>query len=669
MAIIIRIFELKHCTMENNCNWYFGNEGGIDIGPNDPIHQTYKGNPYYSIVREAIQNSLDAVNDDNSPVKVVFQYFELDRLQYPDFFKLEEHIKQCSDYYKNNIDAKRLFGDMLDYLNGNEKGMKKLKVSCLKISDFNTKGMPYIPDDTESPFYAFLRATGVSAKMISGTGGSFGFGKGAYFALSPIKTVIVSSRDENNVYFEGATRLTTHKNDNDEKLTAYGFYDNNNGNPTQVELNIPEIFRRNETGTDISVVGLWEEEHRNLLMIKSVLNNFWLAIHDKKLVVTINDTTISRENLEQIIDEYFPNEFESGNAIEIESWNPKPYYKAVKYADANEQFRVFSGELDTLGKVKLYIYLEKGLPNRTSFFRKPKMVVFKRTNRKINGYAAVFICENDDGNEILRLMENPAHNEWRKENYPKHEGRIDKIARKAENEFGYFVNEQLEKLSKVNTSKKVAFLGLEDYLSIPEDLLEKDDDSDLSGENESIKYGDLTNDLSEDETGMQTTNETPVSIRPTIQPLTEIKEEEKTELTDEGEEKITVGGGNEGEGGNEPSPDDGDIGNQGIRSDDEKVGKILFKVKLKVAAYKKEGIFYHSLIINSDRDIYKAELELFVGADNDQDDSIEIISTDNGEFEKNKLKNISLSTGRNQIKIRFTDNLKHSIKVKAYEIQ
>ncbi|MBK6506738.1 MAG: hypothetical protein IPG02_13975 [Ignavibacteria bacterium] len=71
--------------MEKNCKWHFGKEGGIDIGPNDPIHQTFKGNPFYSIVREAIQNSLDAVNDDNLPVSISFQYFDLDRIQYPSF--------------------------------------------------------------------------------------------------------------------------------------------------------------------------------------------------------------------------------------------------------------------------------------------------------------------------------------------------------------------------------------------------------------------------------------------------------------------------------------------------------------------------------------------------------------------------------------------------------
>jgi hypothetical protein len=657
--------------MEKNCKWHFGNEGGVDIGPNDPIHQTFKGNPYYSIVREAIQNSLDAVNDNRFPVTVSFQYFNLNRQEYPAFFKLEEHIKKCLEFFPNNTDAKRLFGDMLYYLNGNEEGKKKLKVSCLKISDSNTKGMSYNPLATDSPFYAFLRATGVSAK-VHGAGGSFGFGKGAYFALSPLKTVVVSTKDiSGNYYFEGATRLTTHRNVKGEKLTAYGFYDNNNGEPTTIEQDIPEIFKRTETGTDINIIGLWEDVDRNRLMIKSVLNNFWLAIHEQKLVVTINDVTISKENLEQIIDEYFPNEFESGNALEIESWNPKPYYKAVKYSGANEQFQIFSGKLDELGEVKLFVYLEKGLPDRVSYFRSPKMVVFKRTNRgKVRGYAAVFVCDNEKGNEILRKMENPAHNEWKKENW-QDTGRTNWQAGRAEQELSKFVNEKLESLSTINTSKKVAFLGLEDYLSIPEDLLEKDENSDLKGENESNVSGSPTTNLAKDETGMQTTNKgSEVSIiKPTVKPVSEIKEEDGTELTDEGEEKITVGGDNEGGGGDEPSLDDGSKSDTGERSDEENSSRILVKVKLKVAAEKANGSFYHTLIIYADKDIPNAELELLVSGDNDKEDGVEIITTDNGKAEKNKLKNVSLSSGKNEIKIQFADNLKHSIKIRAYELQ
>ncbi len=656
--------------MEKNCKWYFGKEGGIDIGPNDPIHQTFKGSPYYSIVREAIQNSLDAVNDNLFPVGVSFQYFDLDRMKYPSFFQLEEHINQALEFYKTNGDAQRLFGGMLKYLNGNENGKKKLKVSCLKISDSNTKGMQFT-DGTDSPFYAFLRAAGVSSKMLSGSGGSFGFGKGAYFALSPIKTLVVSSKDvDGNVYFEGATRLTTHKNGNEEKITAYGFYDNNNGEPISIEENVPENFKRSETGTDINIIGLWDEVDRNRLMIKSVLNNFWLAIHEHKLVVTINDVTISKENLEQVIDEYFPTEYESGNATEIESWNPKPYYKAVKYAEANDQFKVFNDVLDTLGKVKMYVYLEKGLPNRTAFFRKPKMVVFKRTNRKINGYASVFICESEEGNEILRMMENPAHNEWRKENYPSDEGRTHRTARKAESEYSDYVNAKLDSLAKLNTSKKVAFLGLEEFLSIPEDLLDKDDDAELSGDNTSNFSGAATKDLSQDETGMQTTNKVePVIIKPTIKEQSEVKEESDIEGKDDGKETVTVGGDNEGGGGDEPGTDDGNTVGTGEQGDEPKDSRVLVKVKLKVAAQKEQNILYHNLIVNAEKDIAKAELELLVSGDNDKDDGIEISFTDNGTVQGNKLKGVALSAGKNEIKIRFADNLKHSIKIKAYELQ
>ncbi len=650
--------------MEKDCKWHFGNEGGLDVGPNDPIHQTFKGNPYYSIVREAIQNSLDAINDKTIPVSVSFQYFDLNRQQYPAFFQLEQHITQSQAYFKNNADAKALFGGMTQYLNGREQGMKKLKISCLKISDSNTKGMHYIDGDTESPFYAFLRATGVSAKMISGSGGSFGFGKGAYFALSPLKTLVVSSKDTaHNVYFEGATRLTTHRNETGEVLTAYGFYDNNKGKPVFDEEDVPEIFKRVGTGTDINIIGLWDESDRNRLMIKSVLNNFWLAIHDQKLIVTINDISISKENLEQIIDDYFQTEYESGSATEIESWNPKPYYKAVKYTGASPQFISFSEELETLGLVKLYVYLEKGLPNRIAFFRAPKMVVCKKTNRRINGYCAVLLCDNEKGNEILKRMENPAHNEWNKENYQE-EGRPHKDAKKAEAELNNFISAKLDSLSKINSSKKVAFMDLENYLSIPEDLLEKDENSDLSGRNSS-DYGVASNEISQEETGMQTTEQDSVTIKPTIKKNDEIRDADHVKEDEEGELEITI----QEEGGENPppSPGPGEDSVVGSLSDSPAPSKILRKVKLKVAVQKEQNLYYHNLIIFSDSRINNAELELLVGNDNDRDDSIAIHSTDKGTIQDNRLKNLSLVTGKNTIKIRFSDNLKHSIKLKAYE--
>ncbi len=657
--------------MEKNCKWHFKPEGGGEIGPNDPLHITFKGNPYYSIVREAIQNSLDAVDDKTKPVVVSFQYFDLNRQEYPAFFQIETHINQSLNYYKENVDAKRLFGDMLKYLNGTEEGKKKLKISCLKISDMNTKGM-YFDEGTTSPFYAFLRASGVSAKN-QGAGGSFGFGKGAYFALSPIKTLVVSSKDTNgNVYFEGATRLTTHKDDSDSKISAFGFYDNNNGNPTTTEDDISEIFRKTESGTDVNIIGLWDEPNQKRLMIKSVLNNFWLAIYDEKLVVQIDDITINKNNIETIIGEYFEGQAESGVPTEIESWNPKSYLKAVKYAETNDQFRVFEDNLKTIGKVKLYVYLEKGLPNRTSYFRTPRMVVFKRTNRKVNGYSAVFICDNDKGNEMLRLMENPAHNEWNIDNYPKDEGQIDTDARKGYNEISNFINTKLESLSKIKTGNKIAFVGLEEYLSIPEDLLEKDEEYDFDGMNTNNISGQSSNEQTEDETGMLTSDKTePVTIKPTVKTQqSEAKEEADIEVAEDGEETITVGGENDSDGGDAPSSDLGDTGSAGNRTDENPVkSKVVAKVNFKVAAQTENGNLYHYLIVNSDEEIENSELELLVGADNDRDDGVEIAETDKGIISKNAIKNLKLERGVTKIKIRFADNIKHSVKLKAYEIQ
>ena len=659
--------------MEKNCTWHFKSEGGGDIGPNDPLHITFKGNPYYSIVREAIQNSLDAVNESTKPVVVSFQYFDLNRQDYPKFFEVEEHINQSLKYYGTNADAKRLFGDMLKYLNGTEESKKKLKLSCLKISDSNTKGM-YFDDGTTSPFYAFLRASGVSSKN-QGAGGSFGFGKGAYFALSPIKTLVVSSKDaEGKVYFEGATRLTTHKDNAENKISAFGFYDNNSGEPTTDENHIPEIFKRNEAGTDVNIIGLWSETERKKLMIKSVLNNFWLAIYDERLIVQIDDVTINKDNIETTIDDYFTGQLESGAPTEIESWNPKSYLKAVKYARTSDQYLVFDETLTTIGKVKLYVYLDKGLPNRTSYFRTPRMVVFKRTNRKVNGYSAVFVCDNEKGNEMLRLMENPAHNEWKLDNYPKDEGKINTDARRGDNEISDFINKTLESLAKIKTGNKIAFVGLEEYLSIPEDLLEKDEEYDFEGQSTNNISGQSSNENTEDETGMLTSDKTePVTIKPTVKTQqSEAKEETDIEVTEEGKETITAGGENETDGGDAPPSDLGDNVNAGNRNDENENptrSKVVAKVSLRVAAQIENGNVFHHLIVNSENEIENAELELLVSADNDRDDSIAITSSNKGTVLKNVIKNLKLERGVTTIKIRFADNIKHSVKLKAYEIQ
>lgn len=478
-----------------------------------------------------------------------------------------------------------------------------------------------------------------------------------------------TNADSGEVFFEGSTILTTHKNESGKKLTAYGYYDNNGGGPTSEENKIPEIFKRIEKGTDVNIIGLWDERHRKTIMVKSVLNNFWLAIHDNKLVVKIDDVIINHDNLSQILEEYFEGQFESGAPTEIEAWNPKSYFKAVKYAGTSDQFQVFEDTLETLGDVKLYIYLEKGLPNRTSHFRKPKMVVFKRTNRKIIGYSAVFICENERGNEILRLMENPAHNEWQKENHPKKEGKIHKTARKAENEISSFINGKLEELSKVKAGKKVGILELEEYLSIPEDLAEKEEEYDFEGNNLNTVSGQETREVTDEETGMQTTDNESIKIKAAIKSDFEVKKSDNIEQNEDGSERTTSGGENKGGGGDMPGEGDSS-GSTGERDEESSTkNKVLITVGFRSFAHKENSNLYHILMVHSDRQIDSAELELLVGSDNDREDGIGVAYCDSGTATNNTIKDVELEEGNNKIKVQFADNLAHSVKLKAYEIQ
>src|SRR5690606_11658103 len=65
-----------------------------------------------------------------------------------------------------------------------------------------------------------------------------------------------------------------------------------------------ELFQRNEYGTDVIVAGLkspnqWEER-----VIKAVIDNFLVAIHEGKLEVVVENQRINRETLSELIDKY-----------------------------------------------------------------------------------------------------------------------------------------------------------------------------------------------------------------------------------------------------------------------------------------------------------------------------------------------------------------------------
>ena len=109
-------------TTENNCTWHFGIESGRSEGPFDATGQNFKQRPYASLLRESVQNSMDAhkkvTNGDGSisapTVEITFAFGALKAVDYPEFYKLRDHIKSCYDSYPHNEDYRLFYNGMLE---------------------------------------------------------------------------------------------------------------------------------------------------------------------------------------------------------------------------------------------------------------------------------------------------------------------------------------------------------------------------------------------------------------------------------------------------------------------------------------------------------------------------------------------------------------------------
>ena len=657
-------------SREIDCKWYFGVEAGRDDGPNDAMAQNFRDEaPWASLIRESIQNSLDAVCDGSQPVRVEFLFKELSRASFPNFYELEYHIRGCLNYYPNNQNAQRKFEPMLRFFNDGREDEEK-KLGYIKVSDFNTKGMNYVKDATDSPFYAFVQAAGVTVKSDSASGGSYGFGKAAYFNISPISTILVSTRTvDNNQFFEGVSALCTHKCDN-VKYTSVGFYSNNEREPISKNDKIPVPFRRTEPGTDVLIMGIDQAGETDFTeMIEAVIRNFWLAIQSNKLEVKIGDYEINRDTLESLMSKYFPDALDTTKNYS-ENYNPKPYYETVVKAGLDNRFKLFEDSIPQLGDVKLYIQRSKDADDMIAYFRQQRMLIYKKKKGTSFGYYAVFVCDDRDGNAILQSMEPPAHNRWVAKNSS------DVVqARNAMNEIENFINRCLDSFFDLESTTSLSITDLEDYL-YNEDLSETDSEESASS---NPFIGNPTGDFIPDGESIDTDieKEPKVSETTTKDTGTVIVTQPGT-ATNNGKGNTAAGTGHrkpksKTKGGKPAS------GNSFNNSDVDEGGggayKTFVDVEYRIVAQKENGVLYHYVIIHSEEEIENGEVNLLVGSES-RDVPINIVETSEGEIAsgetkgvENVIRGIALSVGKNTLKLRFDDNLRHSIILKTYKVK
>ena len=657
-------------SREKDCQWHFGLESGREQ-LSDPMSDHFRDDLYTSLVRESIQNSLDAAADNDNPVRVEFKYKNLNSWDFPNFFGLRQHIKGCIDYYGNK--AKTVYEPMLKNFPEND-GLKK-QIPYLRVADYNTKGMTYTPGDTESTFYAFVRAIGVTVKDESGArGGSFGYGKAAYYKMSPFSTVFISTMDTNlHRSFEGASVLSTHKL-HGEVLTSVGYYDNNNGKPITNGDDIPVPFRRDEPGSNIDIIGIEKESKSVDNIFTEVIRNFWMAIYDGILEVMVEEDLLNKDNLFTLMKRYFPRMADNAKRNSSTYTNPRPYYDAVANAGSDESHQLFIDKLDSVGKVKLYtaIIPEEEEMERTKvvFMRSLKMHVYTQKYSLSNSIAAVFICEDRNGNRLLGHLEPPAHNEWKAKHWRDERNRIVPDGQFALDEIQQFIDRSFRSLINAEEGESQDITELEDYLPIPADLL-PDDDEETKSKGSNPQSGDPGN---QDENGTYATTET------------ETPREGGGESgggTDNGEVTAVVKGGSSSNGTQKTGGvHQREPGKKKKRGSGSSAGKKrstqsfdpnlpgsytqIVNVDFSVLAKNANGKLWHDIFINADDNYPDVQMTVVVCGEG-SDEKLDIAESNVGMPSENTLSGFSLKAGINKVSIRFRDNVKHTLTLEVYE--
>lgn len=654
-------------NLESNCKWHFAKQlGGREDGPNDPMQDNFKKTPYASLIRESIQNSLDVPLDDNQPVRMEFCISRIRANEYANFFELKKHIQGCINHYSENDDAKTTYQPMIDYINSlGQFG----NLYYIKVSDYNTRGMNYVKGDTTQPFYAFVRAAGVSSKSDATAGGSFGFGKAAYFYISPLRTIFVSTQTEDNRhFFEGVSSLCTHEVDEDDDLrVSVGYYDNNNGEPVTNPTDIPTRFQRLEPGTDIYIIGIDATDKDGIYreMIEAVLQNFWLAIESHKLEVKVSDVDITYDTIPDLMDQYFPEELD--DARRERNYNPRPYWDAVRNANTDAHHIAYDETIDTIGHVFFYALKNKKATDKILYMRKPRMLVKARRTQSSNGFYAVFVCDGK-GNELLRRTENPAHNEWVSSNW-REKGRVVPEGKSAIDAVDNYIIKVMERMFSNKNRETQQILGLEEFLYIPTAVDDEDDFETESVVGDVIRQQDKEgNQLSTD---VSNPVQSPVNEKPAVgkvmfsDPVEERQKADKEggHLSGHGTRKKKQHGG----GGLSPKRLEGHFGS----SDEGIQGTMLTEIPVRYRAFAQveNGQTIHTIVIHSDYDIENGRIDLIIGGEQTEDIVAIKSCSLGGTIEANSISGIHIHEGKNVMRIKFADNMKHAVKLDAYELK
>ena len=380
--------------------WHFPPRNGGQKYDQDPSSQYFGDAPIAKLVREAIQNSLDARDVGLSgPVEVEFRAISLPK---DDFGgeQLKNHLQACYREAQSKKDRR-----IQDVYRRALNRLKGRQVDCLSIADSGTYGLK------GSRWDSLVLSEGTVDKPDASAGGSFGIGKNAVFNLSDLRAVMYSTRyvDPTGVVqkMQGKATLMTHTIDG-ESRQHIGFFAQAGVEPV-MSREIPEVLRSDTTGTQVTILGFnprtdnWGQE-----IVQAALENFFYALHHRNLVVRVNDGANEAIELNhETLDGHFQRLVEAGS----ESYF---YYKAIRDMETTE-----TPEISKIGSLDTHLLLDDKAPRRICLVNSNGMKITDDREQKTNPIAprgrpswpnfVVVVVPGQEGDAWLRQTENVSH--------------------------------------------------------------------------------------------------------------------------------------------------------------------------------------------------------------------------------------------------------------------
>ncbi len=293
--------------------WYFKKSGALDSNRRSKLEEFFSAqNAATSVVRESIQNSLDAIDRKRSDkVRVRFTVSERSWEDIAPFANTTD-VPLTLDDHTNCEDLDRY-----------ARSFRGKKLRCLTVEDYGTKGLTGTTDKDDarsgSNFVGFWWNEGITGKG-NGTLGNHGVGKITLTRVSDMSTfwAMTKRADDDQTFLIGFSNLPFHRLSNCSYLGygRYGVIKDEAGQDKFLPVTDPQTISqfshafgidRSEYGLSVFIPAVVAGINHDS-MLQAVIEDYYWPILNGKLEVTIRDltkdveTTIDVSNLATAID-------------------------------------------------------------------------------------------------------------------------------------------------------------------------------------------------------------------------------------------------------------------------------------------------------------------------------------------------------------------------------